>query len=59
MTDEERQRRRRNLLLLNGAGLVCVTLSVILAISTGGSWLSWGLLAAAGALLVISRRVVR
>ncbi len=58
MNDDQRDRRRK-LIIFNGAGLVCVAISVLLVTTGNMGLLSWLLLGAAAVFMVVARRQMR
>jgi hypothetical protein len=55
---DDRQRRRRNLFLVNGAGLLCIGVSVLMVTTGNAGWLSWILLGVAAVCMIIGRRLI-
>jgi hypothetical protein len=49
--------RKRNLFIVNGAGLLCVALSVLLLTTGNAGWLSWLLLGVAAVFMLVGRRL--
>lgn len=49
--------RKRNLFLVNGAGLVCIAMSMLMVTTGNAGWLSWLLLGASAVLMAVGWRL--
>lgn len=50
------QNRKRNIIIINAAGLIFIGASVLLVTTGNVGWLSWLLLGIAGVFMLIGRR---
>jgi hypothetical protein len=56
LMSDDSERRKRNLFIVNGAGLLCVAISVLMVTTGNIGWPSLALLAVAFVLMLFGRR---